>query len=671
MLGDPVTRTDQIGRVVRTAWSNAGDPTRVVDPQGNVTTIGYDADRRVHTVLDPIRRTTTYDYDPNGNLSRITDPRANAWTYGYDTSDRLTSTKDPLNRVTGASYDGNGNVSTVTSASGKLTSYTYDNLDRLTLVKYGVVGSSAESQTTYGYDTGNRVTSIVDSAGGTITLTPDSFDRVSRAVTPQGQIDYTYDAADRRSTMTVAGQAQVTYGYNNADQLTSVVQGSQSVSVGYDTVGRRSSLGLPAGVTQAYAYDDAGQVTGITYKRGSTTLGNLTYGYDADGHPNHIDGTYARVDLPAAYGPASYDAADQLTTVGATTDTYNVDGRLTNDGTATYSWNARGQLTGYARTGLSATYGYDGMGRRTTTASGATTTAYLYDGLNPVQEKNGAAVTANMLTGHTDEVFSRTTSAGSGSLFTDALGCTLGIADTSNIVAEYSYQPFGATTVSGSDLGNPTRFTGRSDDGTGLYYDRARYYSTGSSRFISTDPLGAGSGDSNPYTYVFNQPTDLVDPFGTKPEGEQQSGLGHDGYTDLYHGTSSDAAASIRTNGVDTGFSSRPMDFGNGFYTTRDAAQAAKWATSRYGGDGVVLQFRVPNSALDALHSRTFAGPGPELDDFVRYYRGGGTDLPYDMVEGPMLGNPGAFMRGKPGRWFGNQVTFFGNTGSMLDAALQ
>jgi hypothetical protein len=42
-----------------------------------------------------------------------------------------------------------------------------------------------------------------------------------------------------------------------------------------------------------------------------------------------------------------------------------------------------------------------------------TTTNFPYDGLNPVQEKNGATVTANLLTGlNIDEFFTRTDGAG-------------------------------------------------------------------------------------------------------------------------------------------------------------------------------------------------------------------------------------------------------------------
>ncbi|GLX99506.1 polymorphic toxin-type HINT domain-containing protein [Herbidospora sp. NBRC 101105] len=139
---------------------------------------------------------------------------------------------------------------------------------------------------------------------------------------------------------------------------------------------------------------------------------------------------------------------------------------------------------------------------------------------------------------------------------------------------------------------------------------------------------------------------------------------------DLYHGTSREGAAAIRANGVDPAYAPRPRDFGDGFYTTRLRSQAQDWVDKRYPG-GEVLHFRVPTSELEGLTTLTFSGPSPLLSEFVRHYRGGGTNLPYDMVEGPMLANPKAFMGGAAPIWIGNQVTFFRNTGPMLDRALQ
>jgi RHS repeat-associated protein len=61
---------------------------------------------------------------------------------------------------------------------------------------------------------------------------------------------------------------------------------------------------------------------------------------------------------------------------------------------------------------------------------------------------------------------------------------------------------------------NPHQFTSRENDGTGLYFYRARYYSPTFQRFIAQDPLDFLGGDPNLYGYVRNQPTDLRDPRG-------------------------------------------------------------------------------------------------------------------------------------------------------------
>ena len=57
----------------------------------------------------------------------------------------------------------------------------------------------------------------------------------------------------------------------------------------------------------------------------------------------------------------------------------------------------------------------------------------------------------------------------------------------------------------------------RQDDGTGLYYYRARYYDPTLGRFVSEDRLGFGSGDVNFYAYVGNNPVNANDPTGNCP----------------------------------------------------------------------------------------------------------------------------------------------------------
>jgi hypothetical protein len=89
--------------------------------------------------------------------------------------------------------------------------------------------------------------------------------------------------------------------------------------------------------------------------------------------------------------------------------------------------------------------------------------------------------TIHLLTGlGIDEYLTRTVGGTTESLLHEGLGSTLALADGSGtITAEYSYAPFGASAVSGTSTTNELTYTGREDDGTGVYYYRARYYHPG------------------------------------------------------------------------------------------------------------------------------------------------------------------------------------------------
>jgi RHS repeat-associated protein len=60
------------------------------------------------------------------------------------------------------------------------------------------------------------------------------------------------------------------------------------------------------------------------------------------------------------------------------------------------------------------------------------------------------------------------------------------------------------------------RFTAREEDGTGLYYYRARYYHSSLGRFVGEDPLENSGGDIDLYAYVANKPTTHSDPGGLR-----------------------------------------------------------------------------------------------------------------------------------------------------------
>ena len=164
---------------------------------------------------------------------------------------------------------------------------------------------------------------------------------------------------------------------------------------------------------------------------------------------------------------------------------------------------------------------YDGLGRREKKTVNSNLTEFLFDGVNPAQETNGAMVLANILTGLRMDEFVTRNDVGAGttsSLLTDPLGSVLALADSAGAVqTEYTYEPFGKTTTTGISSTNPFQFTSRENDGTDVYYYRARYFHPGLQRFISEDPRNFNGGDFNLFSYVRNSPTKYQDPTGEVP----------------------------------------------------------------------------------------------------------------------------------------------------------
>jgi RHS repeat-associated protein len=398
----------------------------------------------------------------------------------------------------------------MTDRKGQVTGYAYDMLDRLSQVTF-----DDSSTIAYTYDAGDRVTQITDSANGTITRQFDDLNRLTQEVSTEGTINYTYDLDGRRTSMAVLGQPGVTYGYDDAHRLTSVTQGSATALISYDAADRRATLTYLNGVVATYAYDAANRLVDISFTSGQSTIGELTYTYDAAGNRTAMGGSWARAGLPPTLTNASYDSANRNVSWGGVSLTYDLNGNLTSDGTNTYTWNARNQLVALSGT-TSASFQYDGVHRRRSKTVGASTTRFLYDGANLVQELSGATPTANLVPGLTvDEVFTRNDAGGTRALLTDALGSVTALADSAGgVQTQYTFEPFGGTTSSGSSSSNPLQFTGRENDVSGLYFYRYRYYNSRLQRFMSEDPLDFQGGSADLYAYARNSPANVTDPFG-------------------------------------------------------------------------------------------------------------------------------------------------------------
>jgi RHS repeat-associated protein len=584
-FGDPTSLTDALSRTASQFVDAAGRVLVQTDPLGATVASTYDPLDRLTQVVDPLGGATAMSYDPDGHLASLTDADGHSTTYTYDPMDRVATVTDPLHHVQFYIYDVGGNLTRFTDRKGQVTSYQYDALDRRTLV------TVADGSTiTLSYDAGNRRTQAVDSHAGTIGDTYDGLDRLLSETTPQGTITYSYDAANRRMGMTVGGQPLVSYSYDNADRLMNIAQGTSAVGLQYDAASRRTALTLPGGISQRSSYDAANELAGITYALGSTTLGSLSYGYDADGRATTMGGSWARTGIPAAVSSATYNADNELTLWGSVPLTYDANGNLTTAGATTYAWNARNQLASIAGTGGPASFSYDAFGRRIGKTVGGTTTGFLNDGSNVVQELSGATPSANLLTGLApNQTFVRTSGGQATTLLTDRLGSTLALASGAGTVqTQYTYDPYGNAAASGTASSNPFQYTGQQNDGTGLDFYHARSYSPLLGRFISQDPLGFSArdyaaatgrwtakdplgfsgGTTSLYQYALDDPINVIDPSGLWGAG-------------VYAGASAEAGAGYgAAASVGGGFAG----FSGGTQTNGQAIGPSNGFFGNYGG---------------------------------------------------------------------------------------
>ncbi len=513
---DWVKSTDPLNRAISRRVDGAGRTTAVTYPLGYATTLSYDVAGNVAEYVDAKGQATSYTYDPNANLTEVKDPKEGKHGYGYDERDFPNTYTDPLLRSAGTTYDGNHNVTRYVDNKGQGTDFVYDNLDRLKLVTY-----ADASTITYTYDSANRVTRLDDSANGALDYTYDGRDRVLSATSVKGSVVYTYYANGLRKTLTVSGQPTIRYSYDPGNRLLRIDQDAgaannnvaQAVVFAYDVTNRRVQTKLP----------------NVYKKADGTVLGDLSYAYDTGGKRTAVGGTLARTTLAqSTIAVATVDKANRLTSWDGAAFQYDDNGNLTNDGVSGYVWNARNQLVQIKDLSgnVTAAFTYDALGRRQTKAVAGKGVGYVYDGQNVVQTLNGTNVNnslpgnvlASYITGlRIDELFAASSGTGAAALtisyLTDALGSTIRLTDASGAkIVDYTYDAYGATEAD-AQVDNPFQYTGRENDGTGLYYYRARYYSPKHGRFVQSDPIGL-KGGINTYAYVGGNPLTLVDPFG-------------------------------------------------------------------------------------------------------------------------------------------------------------
>jgi RHS repeat-associated protein len=169
--------------------------------------------------------------------------------------------------------------------------------------------------------------------------------------------------------------------------------------------------------------------------------------------------------------------------------------------------------------GATSTYAHDGDGKRASSTVGGVTTRSVYDAVGglPMLLDDGTRKyvyglgLAYAVSGSTIEVY-----------HTDGLGSVRALTDAAGqVTATYRTDEFGVPTATTGSSGQPFGYTGEQrDSATEMVYLRARMYDPAMGRFIQRDPYPGAIGaplSLNRFSYVQNNPINLVDPSGLDP----------------------------------------------------------------------------------------------------------------------------------------------------------
>lgn len=470
--------------------------------------------------------TTIYQYDVLGNLRFVTDANQNQTEMRYDSLGRKYWMKDPDMGIWQYEYDGNGNLLYQTDARNKVSHFTYDALDRLKN-KEAPVGTTIAS---YVYDEEfstnavGRLTTMHDGSG-TEQFYYDTRGRNTRSVrTVSGPIVYTtranYDGLDRIRTLTYPdpGNETVIYDYDTGGNLYKA--GSYATLTGYNTLGQPGTVTFGNGVRTVYSYfQENNRLSGIlTTGAEQAQFVNLAYAYDNKGNVtelrDHVNNAipHNHVNQTFTLSPGKAHAIGSSST-GQSFD-YDPNGNMISDGVR------------------SILYSDDNLPE--TISSGVQTTRFTYDGFGSRLQKTGSIT----YIGKTYECFfdsganicSKFIFAGDARIavktdtetlyyHTDHLGSTIALTNAGGSKVEnIVYYPFGESRSDTGTAGVDHKFTGQELDGeTGLYNYNARLYSSDIGRFVSPDPIISDPSDPqnlNRYSYVLNNPLNLIDPSG-------------------------------------------------------------------------------------------------------------------------------------------------------------
>ncbi len=530
-------------------YAEDGKLLALTDPKNQQTRFEYDNHyEKVSKIINPAGQEEIFSYDANERLVQKTNKDGSNIVYNYNLRGDLTSKATPMNTTT-YGVDGDGMVTSIADNDSQVL-YKYNDRGNVSEVKQT---HQTDGKIVYEYDNNNQkiFTRFIDGAGvEKITIhyqytQRNELERIdANFFGKQFVWEASYDSAGRMSAERINNELISSYAFDDLSRITSINHSYNAKVISgqnyaYSPVGNILSRDIilggrnnPPGIfTESFGYDSLDRVISSSRENG--------FSYDEVGNRTGSGEVYNNL--------------NQLLSNNDFEFTYTGNGNVatkknkkTNEVFEFY-WDIENQLIQIQikknLTELTKTIDYktDGTGRRIErsvtnhlTAKASYARKYFYDNEDILLEfdENDQMIAAYLHGPGIDRPLAMLRDINKNSSFEDNeifyytrdnLGSIRELVNTQGkVVQRYSYGVYGTTRLEKDNpndshefVENPYAYTAREwEQETGLYYYRARFYAPETGRFLSEDPIGFNSGDSNFYRYVGNSPLMYSDPYG-------------------------------------------------------------------------------------------------------------------------------------------------------------